>query len=189
MAQEMKMDKAVTCAFTGHRPGSLPWREDENDPRCLALKKRLDQAVERAYHKGFRHFICGMAKGADAYFCEAVIRLRAVHGDVRLEAAVPFPGQSDRWSRADRERYQRLLSQCDFETLIQQAHSPGCMHRRNRYMVDHAGLVIAVFNGQPQGSGTLATLNYAILQGAQTDIIYLDQLEEKKEESRGPLGN
>ncbi len=175
MAEEAKMDRAVTCAFTGHRPGALPWREDESDPRCLALKARLDQAVERAYAQGCRHFICGMAKGADVYFCEAVIKLRAAHPDVRLEAAVPFPGQSDRWNRADRERYQRLLSQCDFETLIQQTRSPGCMHRRNRYMVDHAGLVIAVFNGRPEHSGTLATLNYAMLQGVRTDILYLDR--------------
>lgn len=179
MVEPEKMERSVTCAFTGHRPESLPWRENESDPGCVALKKRLDQAVERAYDKGYRHFICGMAKGADAYFCEAVIKLRAAHGDVTLEAAVPFPGQSDRWSRADRERYQGLLSQCDLETLIQQAHSPGCMHRRNRYMVDHAGLVIAVFNGQPRGSGTLATLNYAMLQGLETDILYLGRDEQE----------
>lgn len=175
MREPEKMRRSVSCAFTGHRPESLPWREDESDPRCLALKRRLYQALERAYDKGYRHFICGMAKGADVYFCEAVIRLRDAHSDVTLEAAVPFPGQSDRWSRADKERYQRLLSQCDLETLIQQAHSPGCMHRRNRYMVDHAGLLIAVFNGQPRGSGTLSTLNYAMLQGVETDILYLDE--------------
>lgn len=165
------MDKTVTCAFTGHRPAALPWGENEEDPRCLALKKRLDEAVERAYERGFRHFICGMAKGADAYFCEAVIDLRRRHADVTLEAAVPFPGQSDHWNRTDRDRYGRLLNQCDMETLIQQSYSPTCMHRRNRYMVDHAGLLIAVFNGRPQGSGTLGTLHYALKNGVQTDVL------------------
>ena len=36
------------CCFTGHRPGKLPWRYDEEDPRCLALKRRIADAVEAA---------------------------------------------------------------------------------------------------------------------------------------------
>lgn len=171
MVEQEKMDKAVTCAFTGHRPSSLPWKEDERDARCVALKKRLDQAVERAYDKGYRHFICGMALGADFYFCEAVLKLREEFPDVKLEAAVPFPGQSQRWSRADKERYGALLAQCDVETLVQQVHTPTCMQRRNRYMVDHAGRLIAVFNGRPKGGGTLGTLHYAMGQGVEIDLI------------------
>ena len=31
---------------------------------------------------------------------------------VRLIAAVPFPGQADRWPEADRRRYEQILSQC-----------------------------------------------------------------------------
>ena len=61
------MERETTCCFTGHRPDKLPWRDDEWDPRCLALKERLAAALEEAYDKGMRHFICGMARGAD--FC------------------------------------------------------------------------------------------------------------------------
>ncbi len=165
------MSRAVSCAFTGHRPGTLPWGEDESAPACVALKARLDQAVERAYDEGYRHFICGMARGADFFFCEAVLRLRGSHPEVRLEAAVPFPGQSDRWSEADRDRYAGLLRACDVETLIQRNYAPGCMQRRNRYMVDHASCIIAVFNGDPGHSGTLGTLNYALSQGLKVVLL------------------
>lgn len=168
---EELIDRMVSCAFTGHRPTALPWGTDENDPRCLELKDRLDEALGRVYVLGYRHFICGMAQGADLYFCEAVIKLRERHPDVTLEAAVPFPGQSQRWSRPERERYERLLGQCDMETLIQQEYSPSCMQRRNRYMVDHASRLIAVFNGSPSGSGTLGTLHYALKNGVQTDVL------------------
>lgn len=167
----METERETSCAFTGHRPAGLPWGEDEADPRCLALKKKLEAAVLRAYDLGNRHFICGMARGADWYFCEAVLSLRRRYGDVTLEAAVPFPGQSQRWSRADRERYGALLAQCDVETLVQQVHTPTCMHRRNRYMVDHACRLIAVFNGQPKGGGTLGTIHYAMGQGLEIDLI------------------
>ncbi|MFR1233807.1 MAG: hypothetical protein ACLSCQ_10175 [Evtepia gabavorous] len=56
------MDPAVTCCFSGHRPVRLPWGRNEADPRCLALKARLDQALEEAHRQGFRHFLCGMAQ-------------------------------------------------------------------------------------------------------------------------------
>ena len=168
---ETVMGKEVTCAFTGHRPGTLPWGDNESHPDCVALKTRLDEAVWDAYAAGYRHFICGMARGADFYFCESVLRLRDQHRSVRLEAAVPFPGQSDRWSAADRERYRELLRACDIETLIQQSYTPTCMHRRNQYMVDHANCIIAVYNGAPKGSGTLGTLNYAINQGLKIVLL------------------
>ena len=72
----MPVDRATTCCFTGHRPDKLPWGSRESDPRCLTLKRRLTQAVEGAYAQGMRHFICGMARGTDLYFAEAVLALR-----------------------------------------------------------------------------------------------------------------
>lgn len=166
-----RIGRAASCAFTGHRPAALPWGTREDDPRCFALKARLNKFLRQAYTEGYRHFICGMARGADFYFCEGVIELRREFPDIVLEAAVPFPGQSRRWNREDQARYRKLLAQCDLETLIQQLHSPTCMHRRNHYMVDHASRLIAVYNGQPRTSGTLSTIQYALHQGLQVDIL------------------
>ena len=98
------MDREHTCCFTGHRPERLPWGDDENDSRCLAMKDRLDEALLRAYEEGYRHFVCGMARGADLYFCEAVLALRQAHGDVTLEAAIPYQAQADRaYQQASRQ--------------------------------------------------------------------------------------
>ncbi len=155
--------RPITCCFTGHRPSKLPWGRNEEDPRCLSLKDRIRDAVDAAYEEGFRHFICGMANGCDFYFAEAVLALRTRHGDVTLEAAVPCPTQADRWEEADRRRYQELLAAFDFETLVQDHYGPGCMQRRNRYMVDHSALLIAVYDGMP--GGTRQTLEYALRRG------------------------
>lgn len=152
--------RPYTCCFTGHRPEKLPWGSDESDPRCAVLKRKIYDAVESAYDGGMRHFICGMARGCDFYFAEAVLELRRVYGDVTLEAAVPFPGQADGWPEADRDRWQSILYQCDLETLVQEQYSRGCMPRRNRYMVDHSALVIAVYGGV--SGGTRQTLEYAL---------------------------
>ena len=86
--------RQVTCSFTGHRPEKLPWGEDESDIRCAELKERLFDAVLAAYDQGYRHFLCGMARGSDFWFCEAVLRLQEIQTDVSLEAVIPFLGQA-----------------------------------------------------------------------------------------------
>ena len=151
-----------TCCFTGHRPEKLPWGRDESDPRCLMLKQRLRDVIEESYRDGMRHFICGMARGCDFYFAEIVLELRRNHPEITLEAAIPCASQSHGWRREEQLRWQTILAACDLETLVQEQYDPGCMLRRNRYMVDYSALVIAVYDGSD--GGTRRTLEYAIRQ-------------------------
>ena len=166
----MTNERAASCAFTGHRESKLPWGSDENDPRCLRLKRYMFDAVEALYlEEGVRHFICGMASGTDLYFCEAVLALRAERPGVTLEAAIPCEGQAARWSPALRRRYDRLVMECDRRTLVSRDYTPDCMLRRNRYMVDRSRFLIAYYRGVP--GGTRSTIRYAQQQGL--DLIYL----------------
>ncbi len=170
------MEREAVCCFTGHRPDRLPWGEDESDPRCLAVKKALDAALERAYAAGARHFICGMARGADLYFAEAVLALRERRPEITLECARPCETQADSWPEADRRRYDSILDRCNYETLVQHAYDRFCMSRRNRYMVDHAARVIALYDGRPRG-GAAQTLAYALQKKLEIDILPVEQEE------------
>lgn len=161
------------CSFTGHRPGKLPWRDDEWDWRCVALKARILVMVRELYQQGFRHFITGMARGIDTYCCEMVLRLKEEHQDVVLEAALPCPEQASRWKASDQERYHRLLEQCDLTTLVQKKYTAGCMLRRDRYMVNRSECVIGIYDGVSAG-GTRATLIYALRQQKRVQIIDLN---------------
>lgn len=159
------MDRETSCCFTGHRPNKLPWGTDETDPRCLELKESIRKELEKAYDRGFRHFICGMAQGCDFYFCEAALALRDQRPGVTVEAAIPCESQASRWGEADRERYFRLVGLCDFETMVQHTYDRGCMLRRNRYMVDRSSLLIAAFDGTL--GGTMYTVAYAMKKGVE----------------------
>ncbi len=164
----MRRDR--TCCFTGHRPEKLPWGTDESDPRCLELKCRIAAALESAYEKGMRHFICGMALGADLYFCEAALDLRNKYPGVTVEAAIPCEEQATRWREEDRDRYFAMVKLCDFETMVQHHYDRGCMLRRNRYMVDRSAMLIAVHDGLL--GGTMYTLTYAMKK--ELDIVILE---------------
>lgn len=166
------MDREHTCCFTGHRPEKLPWGCDEDDPRCLSLKERIAAALEEAYAAGMRHFICGMALGADFYFCEAALALRERHGDLTVEAAIPCEEQAAHWREADRQRYFSLVERCDFETMVQHHYDRGCMLRRNRYMVDRSAMLIAAYDGLM--GGTMYTIQYAMKKGLEANIIDIE---------------
>ena len=162
-------EQAITCCFTGHRPQSLPWGTREQDPRCTELKLELAARLEALAALGYRSFLCGMALGCDMFFAEAVLALRDNHPDVMLEAVIPCGSQPDRWSLAQRQRYNSLLNRCDKVTVLQIHYTPDCMQKRNRYMVEHASLLLACYNGYP--GGTQSTLLYAQRRGLQTIII------------------
>lgn len=108
--------------------------------------------------------------GGGPVFCRGCVALRACFPQVTLEGARPCESQADRWPREERLRYQAILDQCDYETLVQHHYDRGCMARRNRYMVDRACRIIAVYDGEPRG-GTAQTLAYAMRQGLELDIL------------------
>ena len=51
------------CAFTGHRPYKLPWRYNEADSRCLALKAALAGQITQLVDAGVTDFYRGRLLG------------------------------------------------------------------------------------------------------------------------------
>ena len=148
--------KMKTCAFTGHRPQNLPFGFNEEDERCIDLKKTLrEQIINLIENEGVTHFISGMAIGVDMYAAEIVLGLKASYPGITLESAIPCESQAAKCFD--------IASKCDKETLIQTHYTPDCMDKRNRYMVDHADVLIAVWDGSPSGTGK--TVRYAHQQG------------------------
>lgn len=146
------MQKALTCCFTGHRniiKADLP-----------RLQVRLEQLLRELAAKGVTNFIAGGALGFDMLAAETVLRLREELPQLRLRLALPCAKQDAKWSETDKKRYSALLEQADDVVYTAQEYSAGCMHLRNRYMVDNSAYCIAYLKYSK--GGTLYTVNYAI---------------------------
>ena len=114
-------------------------------------------------------------KSVDIYAAEIVLALKEKYPQITLECAIPYERQAVRWPEALRNRYFSIAERCDQETMLQRQYTPDCLRKRNQYMVDHAEIVLAVWNGNPSGTGQ--TVWYARETGKPVWIVRPDTLE------------
>lgn len=162
------MERHNTACFTGHRPGGIGGYRDDN-PTRQAVRQALFHMINLAVYAGVEHFIAGMAQGVDMDAAALVLEKQQRNPHIHLHAAIPCNRQEHLWPASAQECYHSLLKRCASITVI----SPGAyaawkMQRRNEWMVDHSGTVIAVWNGT--SGGTANCLIYALQTKQDFDL-------------------
>lgn len=146
-------ERSSTVCFTGHRT----YDGDGVDVLCRVIRE--------LYARGFRRFLSGMAVGFDLAAAEAVVAYRERMPGLQLVAVVPFKGQQAHFSAADCDRYERVLMAADEVVVLSDCYYPGCYAVRNNFLVDHAALVVAWYDGS--AGGTRQTVLRARKQGLE----------------------
>ena len=147
--QELRQHR---CCFTGHRPEKLNISEEQ---LCVRLGLEIDRAIE----DGFTTFISGMAKGVDICAAELVLKRRVSDARLKLICALPYENFGLHWSASRTDRYVEVIRHADMVRCISREFSYSAYQRRNEWMVDHSGRVIAVYTGER--GGTRNTIAYA----------------------------
>ncbi|MBE6648692.1 MAG: DUF1273 domain-containing protein [Ruminococcaceae bacterium] len=150
--------KAV--AFTGYRPEKLGFRESADDNMYLKFRSLQKRVINRLVELGYTDFISGMARGFDMWVAEDVCELKKENSEVKLISAIPFDRQASSWTDEEKERYEKIKTQADEIVVTSPSYTKGCFHKRNRYMVDNADVVVCCFDGKP--GGTAYTVDYAL---------------------------
>lgn len=150
------------CCFTGHRPEKLKRPENE-------IKKSLGNAILKAVQDGYTTFTTGMARGVDIWAGQIVLRLRQNNPELRLIAALPYPGCDSRWSASWKKQYAEVLKAADLVQAISPAYSLASFQKRDEWMVNHAFRVIAVYDGVP--GGTKNTIDFAVKCGVEVEYV------------------
>lgn len=149
--EELNIQRRHTCCFTGHR--SI---EVGND-----FEPRLIEFINLLYTKyGVDTFVAGGAMGFDTMAATAVLRAKKVHNiPIRLLLILPCPNQGERYSLYDRFFYDLAKVRADYIEYVSDHYYNGCMHRRNRRMVELSALCVCYLT-QDTG-GTKYTVDYA----------------------------
>lgn len=143
----------MILAGTGHRPQKL----GGFGPGTYGRLKDLARAV-LTKHKP-RVVISGMALGWDQALAEAAIEL-----GIPVQAAIPCKGHSSKWPAESQERYRQILEH-PLVTVGYSCLEPyrgELMQRRNKWMVDAADLVVALWDGTPGGTANCVRYAYAL---------------------------
>ena len=133
----------MKIAVTGHRPGKL-YGYNLSEPEYTILKEKFKYILRK--YKATKVYT-GMALGTDTIFANAVIDLKKEGLHIKLVAVLPCANQDKKWSKKDQKRYQEILQAADeVIQLSEKEYRPELMRIRNRWLVDHADLLIYVFD-------------------------------------------
>lgn len=155
----------------GHRPKSFPWGYEESARDCLLLKEVLEAQITALAEQGVTDFLSGMAQGVDLWSSQIVLDLQKKNPALKLHCVLPCKGQESKWTASVQEHYRSILAQANEVVYVGQEYNRDCMLKRNRYLVDHSSILLAVYNGTWR-SGTGATVRYA--QKLKREIIIID---------------
>lgn len=142
----------MKIAITGHQPPRLCRHEKEIgiwiDEVLTTLQKK--EHITAAY--------TGMAQGADQLFA-----IKAINHNIPLYCTYPY-------RRTKFHPHEEMINaEATAVEFISERKTPVCYHIRDCYMVDSADVLIAIWDGVPEG-GTFDTIQYARKSGVP--IVY-----------------
>lgn len=147
----------MILAFTGHRPdklGGYTFPNPTSRAVCQQIREKLDTLrPDRC--------ISGMAQGVDLWAAQICVAM-----EIPFTAAVPFVGQESVWPEMAQKRWRFLLGRAAEVVVVSEGgYSPAKMQIRNKWMVDHADVLLAVWDGT--SGGTANCVRYAEQKGKQ----------------------
>lgn len=143
--------KAKNVCFTGHR--KIP-SEQIND-----IDQRLKNIIVELINNGYTDFYAGGALGFDTIAAQTVIELKKDYPQIKLILALPCMNQTRGWNDTDKQIYDYIKSRADKVVYTSQEYWRGCMHKRNRHLVDNSSVCICYLTEDI--GGTAYTVGYA----------------------------
>lgn len=147
--------KETTCCFTGHR--SIPFFLVDN------LKDITTKKINSLINTGINTFICGGAVGFDMICGLIVSKIKEENKNIRLILFLPHYHQDKFYNEKNKACYNHLKKVSDNIIYTSQDYYNGCLHLRNRLMVDNSQHLISYCTKNYGGS--YYTKEYAKLCG------------------------
>lgn len=144
-----------TCCFTGHRNIPLLKRK--------TVAQRLKDELMALINNGYQYFGAGGALGFDTLAAQTVLELKKQYSHIKLILVLPCETQTRSWKEKDIEIYEEIKGQADKVVYTSKEYTRGCMHKRNRHLVDNSSFCICYLSEST--GGTAYTVDYAKKKG------------------------
>ena len=156
--------KEKTCCFTGHR--------DMSEHRIKDVVKTLEKELVQLIEEGCCYFGAGGALGFDTIAAHTVLHLKEKYPHIKLILVLPCVDQAKSWSYEDKVVYEDIKQKADKVVYTSKEYTRGCMHKRNRHLVDNSSVCICYLTENK--GGTFYTVNYA--NSKQLKIVNIAEL-------------
>ena len=139
------------------------WYKKEMLPSIPSLEKICTGLGITLCPVSYTHLDVYKRQGFDTLAAQTILALKNAYPQVKLILVLPCQNQSERWNRADRAICEGILVQADKVVYISEHYYKGCMHKRNRHLVDCSDYCICYLNRL--SGGTYYTVHYAREKG------------------------
>ncbi|MCH5193021.1 MAG: DUF1273 family protein [Oscillospiraceae bacterium] len=170
-------EKSRTVCFSGHRPEKLPGGGREREQIVKVLKSLLYKEIIDCIDDGYDTFVTGLARGVDLWAGDIILKLKAQGKDIKLVAAVPYKGHGSNFYGSDKFILGNIMLYADEVYYVSDEYTKWCLPKRNEYMVDRSGKLIAMVSDYKSGTG--ATIRYAKKKGIITKVIDVGKIDKQ----------
>lgn len=152
------------CAITGDKPTRFKFGYKEDYSLCKKIKRVMTEQIKGLYQNGVTRFYIGGSLGVDIWAGEIILRLKEQTGyeNIELIVVVPYKGHDLNWDERSRKRLEFLIKYSKEYLAVGDSNCQESYSKRNRYMVDQTGCVLAVCDNEIKGmSAVREMLSYA----------------------------
>lgn len=147
--------KKQTVYFTGHR--KVPQSDYKE------IFERLKTTLINLISEGYRYFDVGGALGFDTIAAQTILLLKRDYPQIKLILVLPCLSQTKGWAADDIRMYEYIKSFADEVKYTSEFYFNGCMHKRNRCLVDNSSVCVCYLTENK--GGTYYTVSYAQKNG------------------------
>ena len=140
-----------TVCFTGHR--KMP------PEQLKEITRRLKDTITDLIGHGYLYFGAGGALGFDTLAAQTVLELKKTYPQIKLILVLPCETQTRGWESCDVATFEEIKAQADKVVYTSKEYTRGCMHKRNRHLVDNSSVCICYLTEKT--GGTAYTVEYA----------------------------
>ncbi|MBT2575411.1 DUF1273 domain-containing protein [Bacillus sp. ISL-51] len=140
-------------AVSGYKPFELGiFKQD--DRALVYIKKALENRMRSFLDEGLEWVLISGQLGTELWAAETAYDLREDYPELKVAVITPFYGQEEKWKEANKEMYEAVLAQADYEESLTHRpyESPLQFRQKNAFFIEKSDALLLLYDPEMEGS-------------------------------------